>query len=188
MYININIYNNIMTDKINQLHQVNKIMDSLNDANKLFLSKEEYNELSDAIEGILDDYIKSNIRSFSSPYFHENLVLDIKNLLSIQFDFLDQDILSYTSDIILEKLCKTYFTYLVPRRSYKNTFIRVPPNVEKINQKLDYLKNKPQPEQRTPEWYLFRYNLITASNAWKILDSESSKNSIIYEKCSSWIN
>ena len=175
-----------MTDKINhlnQLNQVNKIMDTLNDVNKSFLSKEEYNELSDAVEGILDDYIKSNIRSFSSPYFHETLLLDIKNLLFIQFDFLDQDILSYTADIILETLCKTYFTYFVPRRSYKNTFIRVPPNVEKINQKLHYLKNKPQPEQRTPEWYLFRYNLITASNAWKILDSESAKNSIIYEKC-----
>lgn len=169
-----------MTDKLNE---INKIIESLNDMNKSFLSKEEYYKLNDVLEGLLDDYIKSNIRSFSNPYFHENLVFDIKNLLSIQFDFLDEDILSYTADIILEQLCKTYFKYFIPRRSYKTTFIRVAPNVEKINKKLLYLKNKPQPEQRTPEWYLFRYNLITASNAWKILDSESSKNSIIYEKC-----
>ena len=71
----------------------------------------------------------------------------------------------------------------MPPRSYKTTYIRKIPNTKKMDDKIQYLKSKPQPEQRTEEWYLRRYNMITASNAWKILDSQSNINSIIYEKC-----
>ena len=38
-------------------------------------------------------------------------------------------------------------------------------------------------EQRTEEWYLFRHNLITASNAYKVFESQSTINQLIYEKC-----
>jgi putative phage-type endonuclease len=50
---------------------------------------------------------------------------------------------------------------------------------------LDRLKETYQPEQRTPEWYTFRHDHITASNAWKALGSNASKNQLIYEKCQS---
>lgn len=49
--------------------------------------------------------------------------------------------------------------------------------------KIDYLKNVYQPEQRTKEWYDFRYNHLTASNAWKTFGTQASKNELIYEKC-----
>jgi putative phage-type endonuclease len=45
------------------------------------------------------------------------------------------------------------------------------------------LQNIPQPQQRTPEWYEFRHQHITASNAWKAFASQSAKNQLIYEKC-----
>ena len=45
------------------------------------------------------------------------------------------------------------------------------------------MKNKPQPTQRTKEWYEHRHNLITASNAYKAFENESSRNQLIYEKC-----
>jgi putative phage-type endonuclease len=48
---------------------------------------------------------------------------------------------------------------------------------------LDYLKGIYQPEQKTQEWYTFRHDHITASNAWKALGTISSKNQLIYEKC-----
>ena len=48
---------------------------------------------------------------------------------------------------------------------------------------LDYLKGIYQPEQKTQEWYTFRHNHITASNAWKALGTTASKNQLIYEKC-----
>ena len=48
---------------------------------------------------------------------------------------------------------------------------------------LDMLKSVYQPEQKTQEWYDFRHDHITASNAWKALGTTSSKNQLIYEKC-----
>ena len=44
------------------------------------------------------------------------------------------------------------------------------------NDKLNYLRNIYQPEQRSDEWYNFRNNLITASNAYKIFGSKSDIN------------
>jgi putative phage-type endonuclease len=48
---------------------------------------------------------------------------------------------------------------------------------------LEYLKGIYQPEQKTQEWYDFRHDHITASNAWKALGTISSRNQLIYEKC-----
>ena len=52
-----------------------------------------------------------------------------------------------------------------------------------IASKIQSLREIPQPVQRTPEWYKFRWNLITASNAWKAFESQSTINQLIYEKC-----
>ena len=73
----------------------------------------------------------------------------------------------------------------MPWRSYPTTYIRKnKPNIDILKSKLTYLKNIYQPEQRTEDWYKFRHNLITASSAWKGLDtSEKIVNSLIYEKC-----
>lgn len=49
---------------------------------------------------------------------------------------------------------------------------------------IKYLQMIDQPQQRTQEWYDFRYNHITASNAWKAYSTkEKVKNQLIYEKC-----
>jgi len=52
-----------------------------------------------------------------------------------------------------------------------------------IENKIQKLRDIPQPVQRTQEWYNFRWNLITASNAWKAFESQPTKNQLIYEKC-----
>jgi putative phage-type endonuclease len=57
------------------------------------------------------------------------------------------------------------------------------PPLHPIEIQLNKLRGFPQPHQRTPEWYLFRHNLITASNAYKAFGTVSQKNSLIYEKC-----
>ena len=49
--------------------------------------------------------------------------------------------------------------------------------------KIEKLQSVYQPIQRTPEWYAFRNNLVTASNIWKIFGSEANYNSLICEKC-----
>jgi len=55
--------------------------------------------------------------------------------------------------------------------------------IDIIESKIQKLREIPQPIQRTPEWYQFRWNLITASNAWKAFETQSAINQLIYEKC-----
>jgi putative phage-type endonuclease len=43
-------------------------------------------------------------------------------------------------------------------------------------------KNASQPAQRTPDWYIVRYNLISASSAWMALGSEANRNQLIRQK------
>ena len=147
------------------------------------LSLNEYYMLGDVIQELLDETVKTNIINISNPNFFNDIIDDVKELIFIQFDFIEHDILSYTCDILFENIMHTYFTHIMPRRSYKNTFIRKKPNLEIIDTKIHNIKLKPQPEQRTKEWYEFRHNLITASSAWKALDSQCYINSIIFEKC-----
>jgi putative phage-type endonuclease len=78
---------------------------------------------------------------------------------------------------------KAYFAQFMTPRSYPTTFIRRAPNHEIMKVQIEFLRNKPQPEQRTDEWYKFRYNLLTASSIWKTFSSPNSQNQLIYEKC-----
>lgn len=64
--------------------------------------------------------------------------------------------------------------------SYDEQLMKSPNIVEHI----ETLKHIEQPEQRTPQWYAFRFNHLTASNAWKAYSTkEKVKNQLIYEKC-----
>jgi putative phage-type endonuclease len=58
--------------------------------------------------------------------------------------------------------------------------------VQYFASKIQTLREKPQPEQRTPEWYSRRNNLITASAASKAFGSQASMNQLIYEKCKNY--
>ena len=58
--------------------------------------------------------------------------------------------------------------------------------VSVMTQKIQTLREKPQPDQRTPEWYARRNNLITASAASKAFGSQASVNQLIYEKCKNY--
>ena len=77
----------------------------------------------------------------------------------------------------------SFYQQIMPKRSFSTTFIRNAPDVEYMKNKILHVNNKYQPDQRTPEWYQYRYNLITASNAWKCFENSNVKNQIIYEKC-----
>lgn len=52
-----------------------------------------------------------------------------------------------------------------------------------IQKQIDWIRAQPQPVQRTPEWYLRRYNMITASDAWKAVYTEASLKTLCKDKC-----
>jgi len=50
---------------------------------------------------------------------------------------------------------------------------------------IKYLEKIPQPEQRSPEWYVFRNNRLTASDFYSVIDKDAGAkiNDLIMKKC-----
>lgn len=148
---------------------------------------DNYEEIDNLIESachIIDDSINQNPNELSNPKFEDILKQHVENILSEQLkECIEESKIYYILENVYNVAHNTYFSNIMPCRSYMTTFIRKIPKIENMKKKIEYLKSKPQPDQRTNEWYLRRYNMITASNAWKTLDSQSNINSIIYEKC-----
>ena len=91
-------------------------------------------------------------------------------------------------DFIIRVAMKQFFHHHhVPIRSYPDTRILFDgPNNPKFSvwkARIEVLRKKPQAEQRTPEWFEERNNMLTMSNFYKIWESEKVANSLIYEKC-----
>jgi len=170
-----------MSNTIIKLEDIKEFM--ISSKPNVSLSNQDIQDLLESCGEIIHDYIMLEPLSFSQPHFHDILKQSCFDLLSFQFTNIYIGDMEETLNNIIEHAHHIYFTKMVPIRSYDITFIRKLPNKEKMTQKIECLRNIPQPEQRTTEWYKYRYDLITASNAWKALDSQSSINSLIYEKC-----
>lgn len=156
------------------------------------LTETENLDIIESFCNIIDYYITNNPLSFSEPKFHENLSEYVEIFINLQFPFSFNNRLQNTLTEDLHHELKTlqqeaesiYFKHIIPKRSYPKTFIRNKNvNIAEMSKKIQFIKDIPQPDQRTDEWYHFRHNLLTASSAWKCLASDSSRNQIIYEKC-----
>ena len=152
----------------------------MNDTILTYLSKEDYKTLQEEAFIILDSFIKTSPLEIMNPKFDDNITNYIHNILSEQISGLTLDKNLWT---IIETAKQKYFKHVIPPRSYPNTFVRISCNKEKMHAKIEYIKNIPQPDQRTPEWYTFRHKYLTASSAWKAFSSQSAQNQLIYGKC-----
>lgn len=135
---------------------------------------------------MLNNYIENNPTLISEPTFVEEVYQDLIDLLLIQFeDFLDVD--SFIDDLlpIVEDIFEIFLECFTCQRSnYSFNSIKKDDNeITRISKQIEYLREIPQPVQRTPEWYETRHSLITASNAYKVFGNDSTINQIIYEKC-----
>jgi putative phage-type endonuclease len=156
-----------------------------------FLSEDEIAEITIQIYHELDEYQKENMLYISKPNFYSTMKITIAQ--SIYEDWLDYEICEEDDfEDIIEFVNSVTEVYLeiceFPKRSI--AYSTMPdyifmPDAERsrISRQIEYLQRIPQPKQKTKEWYEFRNNLITASNLWKALGSESQRNSLIYEKC-----
>ena len=149
------------------------------------LYKEEFTE---TLLQLMEEYITKNPTAIMEPDFHEIFVNDIQELVMSQFS--PHYICSYEEDDleeIIEDTTKIFYELFMPIRSHNDSIIIRQliddKEIKKIENQIQYLLSIPQPEQRTPEWYTFRHNLITASNAYKAFGSESKRNELIWDKC-----
>ena len=154
-------------------------------------------ELIETALNLMEEYVIDNPTAISEPDFHEDLLEEIKDIFYIQFEeeILRSDFVEDDLNELLEDAFNIFITTFYPERSNnivltETTTIVIDQDTNITNennnikeQKIIGLREIPQPVQRTPEWYQFRWNLITASNAWKAFESQSTINQLIYEKC-----
>ena len=173
-------------------NDISSSSDTDTDNDEETFTQEEADALYEAIFGYIDYIVMSNISSFSDPHFHKKVELGVYELLEVTFSNIcgaDLFMITYDMEIELESIVDSsiedYFTSVVPLRSYSNSFIRQSFDVSRsrIEQNIEYLRSVPQHQQRTPEWYKRRNEMITASSAWKVFKSDSNINQLVYEKC-----
>ena len=142
---------------------------------------------------IMEEFIDAHPKDVAEPDFEEIFNEGVEELAKYAFahhdGFVDNAAEEEIDDII-EFAKSDFYSRYIPPRSFENTFADLPnrrdcakKHAQKIREQLTYLYNQPQHEQRTPAWYEFRYNLITASSAHKIFNSQATINQLIYEKC-----
>lgn len=138
------------------------------------------NILIKKVDEIVHKYVENNLLKFYKSSFSKALINDIKSKLDITK--LDKKEVKYFMKHI-NRVLNNYYKNVMPCRSHKNNHSKHIPNINKVNEKISIIRNIPQPPQRTEAWYRFRYDLITASNAYKCLGTDAKKNEIICEKC-----
>jgi putative phage-type endonuclease len=173
---------------------------------------DQYNEnvINDIIEVILSlihDYIEENPSMLSCHDIDEIIIDEIYEMVDIMLEDIKYDncVLFLDYEKYIEELELIEFSFdlynsmfhikhshidneLDTNKDKDNFVIDVDFKVdskfvEKMEAHINYLRSKPQPEQRTNDWYKFRHNLLTASNAYKALSTQSAINNLICEKC-----
>jgi hypothetical protein len=157
-------------------------------------SEEEILDLEIEIHDYVDDYLHKNGIQQCQPDFYKTMIdaatqefledLLCSGVVEFQIEFYDQVFRKFRKRV--HRFVKNYYhIHQIPRRSYSNPRSNTYDVVDKefVKTRIDFLHGIKQPAQRTPEWYAFRHNLITASNIWKAIGSDANKNSLICEKC-----
>lgn len=144
----------------------------------------EWNEddiylLINQIHELVEISFDNNYKNFYSHGYKQLINTDVTNYL-VELWELETTEQEFISDLI-KNISDEHLEYIAEDK-YVHKYIEYTPPTN-ISEILNYLKSKPQPEQKTQEWYDKRHNMITASNLWKVFKSESSLNSIIYDKC-----
>lgn len=167
---------------MNQLSPLNDIYDEI--LTDDYLNDNEQNDLEEVIINIIIDFISCNPRAIAEEDFYGILEQHIEEQLSvINENFSINEVLENEIEEFINKCIESYFYIGEVPRSYSSTFTNKIINISDIRIKLEYLRNVPQPIQRTKEWYERRYQLLTASNVYKAFESDSMRNQLIYEKC-----
>jgi len=157
-------------------------------------SEEEILDLEIDIHDYVDDYLHKNGIQQCQPDFYKTMVdaatqeflddLICSGIVEFSIEYYDAVFRKFRKRV--HRFVKNYYhIHQIPRRSYSNPRTTTYDNVDKefVKSQIGRLRAIKQPAQRTPEWYAFRQNLITASNIWKAIGSEANRNSLICEKC-----
>src|SRR5210317_219569 len=166
---------------LNDLPELNDLYDTL-EVEDDFTNTPYHEDFLETIDIFIDDYVNSHILEYKNKDFEdtvkESVYSQIIEIYNDQINYLD-----LTLDETIDECVYLYFTKNNCPRSYEESIVLTPPIPNVITRQLTKIKNKYQPDQRSYDWYHFRWDGLTASNLWKIFDSQASLNSLIYSKC-----
>jgi len=150
------------------------------------LDWDERSQLAETCSYLICDYIQENPFVFSQPSYKSIIKEAVMTLIEETVTPACGTLAEEEMDLIFQMAAYSVFTHIVPRRSYRNTFVRKQMSEsrrELISKKLDNIRARPQAEQCTEQWYIDRWNRLSGSNAYKAFGSQSQVNSLILEKC-----
>ena len=178
---------------MNELEDLHCILNTLVfEEEPSFFSDEYIEDFIETAFQLMDECMCNCPTMISEPEFENILLEEVKDLFAIQFEeqtpFLAGDFLEEDLDDLLEIALQMYLLTFGKERSQENNVIITSVDLQEsastiIEAQITKLRNAPQPTQRTDEWYKFRHNLITASNAYKAFESQATINQLIYDKC-----
>lgn len=151
------------------------------------LNADEYNDFETTAHEIIYEELVNHTQQYSCEDFKEGLTHDLSSLFLM--DWKNANVIQSEEDAeeLIHQVIHTFFAAFIdefPDRSYPRKPATFPdPPMKEVTDHLEYLRSIPQPAQKSKEWHELRHGLMTASNLWKALASESQRNSLIYEKC-----
>ena len=144
----------------------------------------ELDDIKETIDLFIDDYVKSDVLKYKEYAFEKDIYSYLSNIIDDMFNHMLFDDLNI--DELINESINTYFWRNKNPRSYPKTFTNYQDYLsrkDRVTELLDYYTKLEQPDQKTDEWYEFRYGGLTASSIYKAFDSQANQNNLIYEKC-----
>lgn len=135
----------------------------------------------------VEEWVELNCLRLADPdsdQFWDDLAEEVEELA--YETILEPHVLAYVydTDLIDDAIAFFQVCWGVPRSEpSEEPPPRTQTQVQARQTHLSGLQQLPQPAQRTPEWFAFRHQHLTASNAYKALGSPALRNALIYEKC-----
>ena len=162
---------------------INDALDELADIareNILEFKREDFNT-----EEVVGQWIDSYLCNyFAEVAIIDTLRSDYSTATAAEAEALNAVFDSYIRELY-DEIAERFYDEIVPPR-VSLAIHHQETDIETMTAKIRTLQGKPQPEQRTPEWYARRNNLITASAASKAFGTQASINQLIYEKCKNY--
>ena len=158
---------------------INNALDELADVareNILEFKREDF-DTEEVVGTWIDSYLCDYFAEFAFP-----VRSNFSTATAAEAEALNEVLDVYIQELYHE-IAERFYDEIVPPRVSVATDPHPHPGHDVLTTKIRILQEKPQPDQRTPEWYARRNNLITASAASKAFGSQASVNQLVYEKC-----
>ena len=145
-------------------------------------------DIKELASGLVETYLLETIQDMYRVTFRDDMICDVVRMIKCQlqnmYEHIDEDMIS---DITID-IVNGMYGDAVPDRSTVCRLSCPKQSVDIIRPRIHWLLEQPQPEQRTAEWHKQRYDLLTASSAYKTLGTQGKINEIICSKCAPFDN